>query len=212
MKKYRHIIWDWNGTLLDDVKLLRNIVNGLLAQYNMKILTEEERQELFGFPIIEYYKRMGFDFTKVSYKQICIGFTREYYQKVGECRLRDGAREVLGAISKKGLSQSILSVSEQKPLEKTVEEFRIRHFFTDIVGLEDHSGGTKLETGRKFIARRGMNPGEVLLIGDTVHDHEVACDLGVDCLLVESGCQSRRKLSGCGCQILNSLREIPSHI
>jgi phosphoglycolate phosphatase len=212
MSNFKHIIWDWNGTLLDDVKLLRDIVNSFLLQYDMNPLSEQEHQDLFGFPIKEYYIRMGFDFSRISYRQICVDFTREYYRRVEECHLREGALDLMQALDQKGLTQSILSVSEQIPLERTVKQFRIQHYFTDIVGREDHSGGSKLEMGRRFISRRGINPGKVFLVGDTVHDHEVAQDLGVSCLLVESGYQSRERLSRCGCPVMNSLREVLTHI
>ena len=209
MKQYKHIIWDWNGTLLDDVRLLREIVNGLLHRFGKQPITEEQHREMFGFPIIEYYKRMGFDFTEVTFERICIDFTGEYYNRVTECRLRKGAKKAMEAAGKMGITQSVLSVSQQSRLLKVVDHFRIGNYFTDIWGLGDHSGGTKTDLGKEYMEKRGLGKEEALFIGDTVHDFEVASELGLDCILVESGYQLRERLLGCVCPVIRDFEEIP---
>lgn len=58
----KHIIWDWNGTLLDDVGLSLEAINIVLARYNLPPLRKERYLEIFTFPVIEYYRELGFNF------------------------------------------------------------------------------------------------------------------------------------------------------
>ena len=212
MKKYQHIIWDWNGTLLDDIRLLRDIVNRILVKAGKDPLPDERHQELFEFPVIKYYTQMGFDFSKISYEQICLDFTGEYYTRFRQCRLREHAEAALEAFSQKGYTQSILSASQDTRLEGVLEFFKVRKYFKDVVGLDDHSGGTKLDSGRSYLKGTGLNPRQIVFIGDTAHDFEVAQALGSDCVLLDSGYQTRAKLLSCGCPVFDSLPSVHAHV
>ena len=61
MQKIQTIVWDWNGTLLDDVELCRHTINRLLVKRGLKRLDLEQYRRVFQFPIIEYYRKAGFD-------------------------------------------------------------------------------------------------------------------------------------------------------
>ena len=64
MNKYKHIIWDWNGTLINDVWLAVEIMNSILASRNIPLISHEKHKEMFDFPIKNYYQKLGIDFNK----------------------------------------------------------------------------------------------------------------------------------------------------
>ena len=66
---YKHIIWDWNGTLLDDAWLCVDIMDSMLKERSLGTLTLDRYQRLFEFPVIDYYRKLGFDFTKESFEK-----------------------------------------------------------------------------------------------------------------------------------------------
>ncbi|MFH0907812.1 MAG: HAD family hydrolase, partial [bacterium] len=191
--RYRHVIWDWNGTLLDDAWLCVEIMNGLLGPRGLAPLTMERYQEVFDFPVVEYYRRLGFDFQKESFEKLGTDFIVEYEKRRLECDLQPGAREALAAIERAGLTQSVLSAYRQDTLEELVDHFGLRRYFVALAGLEDHYAAGKTGNARKLIAGLPHAPREVLLIGDTVHDHEVARAIGANCVLVPCGHQSRAR-------------------
>lgn len=49
-KNIKHIIWDWNGTLFDDVDICVDNINWLLKKYNLPEITKEKYREIFTFP------------------------------------------------------------------------------------------------------------------------------------------------------------------
>ncbi len=59
------LIWDWNGTLLDDVTLCNDCLNQLLEAHGYPQRYDRAGyRELFGFPIEDYYRCAGFDFSR----------------------------------------------------------------------------------------------------------------------------------------------------
>ncbi|MEJ2616368.1 MAG: hypothetical protein P8Z35_15535 [Ignavibacteriaceae bacterium] len=78
MRKYKHIIWDWNGTLFDDVELCHNIINGLLIRNEIEEISLQRYREIFDFPVKKYYKTAGLDFNKTSFEILGKQFMDEY--------------------------------------------------------------------------------------------------------------------------------------
>ena len=208
LDRYRHVIWDWNGTLLNDVDAARLVVDAMLRRRGLPGLSRERYHELFDFPITEYYRRAGFDFVRDPFPRLADEFHVGYEASAGEMALYDGAVGALELVSEHGLKQSILSAAHQPRLEQQVELYGVREHFVGLVGIDDHHAGSKAEHSRRWLAKQDRAPGEFVMIGDTVHDHEVAADLGVDCLLVADGHQPRRRLVQCGVPVVDSLAEL----
>jgi len=208
LNSFLHVIWDWNGTLFDDAWLNMDIMNGLLRRRRLPLLTPERYQELFDFPVIEYYRRLGFDFAKESFEVLGTEFIREYERRRGECHLQPAAMRVLDAVRAAGLTQSVLSAYQHKTLEIILREFHVRDFFVHVVGGDDHYASGKVEQGRAYIRELGCQPSRVVLVGDTTHDFEVAQAMGSACLLIPSGNHSRSRLERCGVPVLDSLADV----
>ena len=61
---HTHLIWDFNGTILQDMDLGIRCTNTMLTERGLPVIPSVEAyREIFGFPIDEYYRRLGFDFV-----------------------------------------------------------------------------------------------------------------------------------------------------
>lgn len=190
-----HVIWDWNGTLLDDLELAVQAVGLVLASAGKPGITVEQYLEVFCFPIIEYYRRIGFDFDTHSFDALSMKFIESYRAGIPGCNLHAGARELLAELQRNNISQSVLSAAHQDDLNTLLVHFDVRQFFDRVYGLPDHYAASKIERGRELIAAAGIPLSETVLIGDTDHDLEVGNELGVDVLLLTGGHQSHPRLS-----------------
>jgi phosphoglycolate phosphatase len=208
LSKYKHIVWDWNGTLLDDSSLCVGILNEMLAARGMGPVTIEEYRRCFDFPVIDYYRKLGFDFERESYEAVAKEFIDAYDERRFTCRLQENAEAVVRKIAGTGMEQSILSAYQQPRLEEVVEHFGMRKYFKVLSGLSDDYAHSKVESGMRLPKRLGCRPQELLLIGDTTHDNEVATAMGADCILIVSGHQDRARLDRGGGQVLDSLAEL----
>ena len=212
MKQYKHIIWDWNGTLFDDAHICVEILNTMMAKRGLQSITLENYRKEFGFPVVDFYKMRGFDFEQEDFDEAANEYISLYNNNLSQCALRENAIEVLKAIEQAGLKQSILSAYHQKLLEQIVEQTGIRHFFESLSGLNDYYANCKIDLGKKLIEGLGLDVGQILLIGDTVHDFDVSKEIGCDCVLLTGGHQSRGRLEKCGVKIFESIGQLKQYL
>ena len=185
--RYRHIIWDWNGTLIDDLDVCIEVMNGLLARRDLPLLNRERYHALFGFPVRDYYASLGFDLSGDGFERLSVEFISAYDSRRWDCRLHKGAPEILSAVTRAGATQSILSAYRRETLVEIVGHFGLAHHFMRLMGLDNIFAHSKEELGRAWIAELGVPPAEVLMVGDTLHDLDVARHMGADCVLVAVG-------------------------
>lgn len=208
IEKYKHIIWDWNGTIINDVDLCVELINWLLKEKNLKTITKEEYKNVFTIPVKNYYAALGFDFEDEPFEIIGKRWMDEYERRKFECKVYDGVIDVMEKINKLGIGQSILSAYSQHTLEEMVEHFGLTKYFSHIIGLDNIYAAGKLHLGKDLMKRLGNGKGETLLIGDTEHDYEVATEIGADCILSSNGHQRKEKLEKLGAIVLNSVAEL----
>ena len=208
MFPYKHIMWDWNGTLVNDSWLSVKIINQVLSRRQMPLIDHEEYLRLFGFPVSDYYLRLGFNFEVESFEKIGTEFIEGYEASKYTVSLQDHAVDVIQNLKAKGVSHSILSAYKQETLDELVQHFEIDKLFVKIVGLDNHFAESKVENGIRWMAELGLKASEVLFVGDTEHDHEVADAIGVDCVLIPDGHQNRETISKTGATILDKITDI----
>lgn len=208
MRPIRHVIWDWNGTLFDDAWLCVEVMNELLAAREMPALTPARYADIFDFPVIRYYERLGFDFSSEPFEEVGLEFIRRYQSRRLEPELRRDAREVLSALSEQGIGHSVLSAYQHEALIELLERLSIADDFLHILGIDDHYAAGKTSQGRDLLRRLDVPREEILLVGDTLHDAEVARALGVHCCLIPSGNQSSDRLRSAGVPLLGGLHDL----
>ncbi len=209
--KYTYCIWDFNGTILDDVELGIYSVNILLEEQGLPaIKSKEEYREQFDFPIIDYYKKLGFDFEKSSYDILAERWVELYLSNLDKAPLFEGVLRALDFFEQKGISQTVLSASEQNMLNNQLEGLGISERFEEILGIDNIYGDSKLSVAKAWRKRHPED--RAIFIGDTVHDVETAKLLGADCFLIASGHQSYERLCLTDAKIFHSIGELIRHL
>ncbi len=200
---FDHVIWDWNGTLMNDVDIALASLNVMLTENNLPIKTVTEYKELFGFPIRSYYEKVGFDLQKLSFEKLCERFIDEYNNKRAKtANLFDGISDLLSEI-KKIKTQSILSAAEQNHLFEMTDHFELTHHFHHRFGINDFYASSKIDRGHELISHSKITADNTILIGDTDHDFEVAQALGISCLLISDGHQSEHRLQALTANVIS---------
>ena len=213
-KNYNHIIWDWNGTLFNDVKLCAGIMNLLLTQESLPNISIQKYKAIFTFPVIEYYKIAGHTFKRNSFEVLGKQFMDEYEIRKNDCRLFPEVPEILADLHSKKISQHLLSAYEQNSLNSILKFFVIENYFKYIVGLNNIYAGGKLHLAQDLLKKIHSNrpAGNILLIGDTIHDYEVAKEINADCILVSHGHQDEERLLKLGIPVVKDIIELSDKI
>lgn len=199
------IIWDWNGTLLNDLELCLQSINALLDKRKLPLLNRDSYKEVFSFPVKNYYEAIGFDFEKEDFEIPAKEFINLYNSGLSRCPLQSAARDVLSLFRKNSARQFILSAMQQTMLIQNLKHNRIFHLFEGIAGLDDHYAVSKIGRGRQLISEFNMRREKTWMVGDTDHDYEVSKALGIHCILVADGHQSAERLKKTGATVVKNL-------
>jgi len=209
-KNYNHIIWDWNGTLFNDVELCADVMNLLLTQESLPNISIKKYKEIFTFPVIEYYKIAGHTFERKSFEVLGKQFMVEYETRKITCDLFPGVIELLMWLKSRNIQQHLLSAYEQNSLNNILKYFAINNYFQDIVGLDNIYAGGKAHLAKNLAMKIRSNgaAGNILLIGDTIHDYEVAKEINSDCILLTHGHQDEERLLKLGIPVAKDFSEL----
>lgn len=202
MSKYKYILWDWNGTLIDDMSANLVVINNLLAKRGLPILTQEKYRQIFRFPIIDFYRDAGFNVTGIDYEKLVVDYQIAYSEQKEKIKLMDNAELVLRTIQRASIEQLILSASSHDAIMDQIINYNIYSYFISILSLTNAYAYGKMDIAKHWILETGIDPNSILIIGDTLHDYEVATELGCDCLLISKGhqdLQSVRHTFSCNC-------------
>lgn len=192
--RYKNVVWDWNGTLLDDVEAGVNTLNDMLGRRGMPLLSVQNYRDLFGFPVEDFYRKVGFDLVGESMHELSVDFVETYERFGQQVDLNPQAGAVLEGLQQRGVRQYILSALREDLLQKMIGDLSIGKYFERACGSGDIYASGKIERGRRMLATCRIRPEETLMVGDTVHDAEVAHALGFDCMLFAGGHNSERRL------------------
>lgn len=206
--KYKDVIWDWNGTLINDATLCADVLDFMMRSRGLGGIRLEEYRENFRFPISDFYKDMGFDLSSSNFEEIGAEFILQYNERRFKCSLHDGAGKCIAKLKSIGVRQSILSASQKDDLATAIKHFGISEYFEETSGLNHIYATSKAALGLEHIKRLGADRKRTLMVGDTEHDAAVANVMGVDCVLIDKGHYSRRRLLSLGFPVVSSHDEI----
>ena len=210
--RYKHIIWDWNGTLLDDRWLCVEGINQALIKRDLPIISEHQYRKIFTFPVKEYYKKLGFDFDNEPFEVAGDEFVDYYGKNFHKAKLQKGSRTLLSEIQSKSISQSILSAAMENYLKSWIYAHKLEIYFSEIVGIDNQYAGGKIQEGIKLINKLPFKSEDIALIGDTNHDSDVAEELNVNCILIDHGHVDSKRLKKTGRTVISNLMDIINHI
>ena len=205
--KYTHLIWDINGTIMDDVKAGIDSVNQMLSERSLPIIPSVEAyRDIFDFPIEEYYRSLGFDFVKEPYEVLAPIWVELYEKNSKSSPLCLGAAETMAAAKERGVRQIVLSACEIGMLRRNLASYGVLDYFDEVIGLDNIHAQNKIALAEFW--RENNSTAKALLVGDTDHDFETTSAIKADCVLYSGGHQSEERLLLLGCPVIGELTEL----
>ena len=212
LNRIEHVLWDWNGTLIDDAEYCSKIIAGLLYKHGLRELSFEEYRDYFCFPVERFYEKLGLKGRGVSFEETSKSFIEEYEKGWKDCFLHNNAEYILKEFYNLGIKQSIITAGDKRLIGNYVSHFGISHYFESLVGTENILAAGKIEAARRYVSNAGLDGSNVVVIGDTLHDAEVAKEIGADILLYANGHNSELRLSLSNAVIIKDLGEVSGYV
>jgi len=191
MSAPKWIVWDWNGTLLDDTAAALNAFNAQLVMRGCKPTTLDFYRAHFAFPVKPFYALCGIDLANEDWDRIA----REYHEAYAK-EPKALNREAIAALERAkqaGVRQCVLSALKQNLLDAAIDAAGIRGYFDYVYGSDNLDGASKMDRAAELIGCL-MHSDDIVMIGDSIHDKEVADALGVRCILCATGSHSANRL------------------
>lgn len=204
----KYLVLDFNGTVLDDLDVCIEAENRTIEHYGLDRapLTREEYLDIFTFPVKDYYEAVGFDWNRYSYEEVGAYWFSWYRKLRDKYKVFDGVTDICKRNHELGNSNILLSASSKVELLQQLKELNISEYFDEVLGIDNIYAGSKLDVGLNWVKDKDVN--ECLMIGDTLHDYEVAQGMGIRCVLVANGHQSKEKLLQYCDEVYDDIREV----
>jgi phosphoglycolate phosphatase-like HAD superfamily hydrolase len=205
----KHIVWDWNGTLLDDNDAMLAAVNAVCAHFGHEPISLDHWREVFSRPLVPCYERLlGRSLTAADWDVLDLLYHQTYRDWLGTTRLAPGVPSELLRWAAAGGSQSLLSMWHHHELVPLVEEHRLTSLFMRVDGLRTtHGGGSKSGHLAAHLAAQHLDPATVLVIGDVLDDATAAAAVGTQCVLLATGVMPERKLRATGMPVASTVAD-----
>jgi len=198
------VIWDWNGTLVDDIALTVRINNEVFDHYGYRHTDVETYRRIFRFPVRAYYRDLGV--TDENFIAVADEWAAGYRGGFSACKLYDDAVETVRRFHEAGCRQVILSASKRDVLLEQVALYPgLNGMFDEILGIDNIYADGKTGLAREYLRSGRLDPADAVFLGDTCHDAEVADAIGVRCILISRGHQCEDVLKTAGKEIVPSL-------
>ncbi|MGB7861645.1 MAG: HAD hydrolase-like protein [Acidimicrobiia bacterium] len=206
--KRRHIVWDWNGTLLDDLPVVIEAANVSLGQYGEGPIDEDDYRNHFTRPIRAFYDSL-FDrpVTDMEWHGLNDKFHDEYYSRVDHAHLTIDTIDALNRVEMEGWGQSLLSMSPQEWLLDVVGRKGVAQRFSLIDGLRGPTGGLKATHLAQHLETQDLDPAATVVVGDTPDDAVAARHVGAQPILYDGGSHHLPTLKGMGAPVAHTLVE-----
>lgn len=136
--------------------------------------------------------------------------SREFHQGYQQYfqGLHVGAKELLEELQQQGIPQVLLSSSNQNVILRDTRRLEVCQYFDAILGAEDYHAGSKVQRGLTWISQQPYKPGNVVMVGDTLHDFETAQAMGIQCILFSGGHQGKAELHEAGVPVVDDFQAL----
>lgn len=204
----RHIVWDWNGTLLDDLHVVIEAANVSLGQLGAGPIDEDGYRNHFTRPVRAFYDSLfGRLVTDPEWDLLNDTFHTEYYARVDRAHLTVDTLTALDHTDRHGWGQSLLSMSPQDWLADVVGRKGVTGRFTLVDGLDGVTGGHKAAHLQEHLDSQGLDPTQTVVVGDTPDDAVAARTVGAHPILYNGGSHHLPHLETMQAPIAHSLVE-----
>lgn len=205
--KYKNIMWDWNGTLMDDVGIALEAVNIMLKRRGLPCITIAQYYDYIDTPIIRFYERC-FDMTKDDESTLLPEFQMLYAELSGHLPENSDTYDAVSKLHSLGVRQFVVSSSEINILNHWIEKYKITNFIEGVTGADNLCAESKVGRAKQMMKKFSLRAEDTVFIGDTLHDLETATAIGTSCILVTYGHSSPDENKKTGCFTADSLDEI----
>lgn len=176
----RNLIFDWSGTLVDDLGPVIEATNAVLTRHGLPAMDRESFRRSFRLPYREFYHELLPD-VPIEDLEAC--FRPAFDNAQSPVTVLPYTREKLDWCARHGVRCFVLTSMDADAFERQLDHFGLRHHFeATYAGVVD-----KREVIHHILRTHDLKPAQTAFVGDMTHDVETARHGGVASIAVLTG-------------------------
>lgn len=185
---FRNFIFDWSGTLADDLSRVLDATNAVFRHYGLDEMDKGEFRAKFRLPYPDFYAEVLPDVELGELEDV---FRGGFDLSPARVTLLPHAREFMEYCRERGIRCFALTSVDKKAFRHQVTDLQMEPYFEAI-----YSGVlNKREVIHSLLETHRLRPDETAFIGDMTHDVETAASAGLTSIAVLTGYQNAAQLS-----------------
>ncbi len=194
-KKYQLIVFDWDGTVMDSTAVIATSIQSACRDLGLPVPSDEAARHVIGMGLVQALQHAVPEAPEHMYEPLADRYRHYFLSQDQSIPLFAGAHETIEELHDAGYALAVATGKSRKGLERVLDSSGLRRYF--------HASRTADETFSKphpamlqeLMDELGMKPEEVLMVGDTTHDLQMAINAGVDAVGVTHGAHPEEQLS-----------------
>ena len=208
--KYRVIVFDWDGTLVDSTQRIVDSMQQASREVGLRVVPDAAVQNIIGLGLPEALKTVWPEINAVQLEAMRQVYARFFVSdsQVG-MDFFPGARRLLDGLLKKGYLLAVATGKSRKGLNRLLLDLKVGHLFATTRCADETRSKPDPLMLEEIMAELSVSPSEVLMIGDTTYDLDMAHAAGIESVAMGHGAHDEGQLLACGPRtICHSIAEL----
>ncbi|MCS4534081.1 HAD-IIIA family hydrolase [Neisseria montereyensis] len=210
----RLIIFDWDGTLADTTVPIITTMQQTFIECGLPEPKAETVRALIGFNLSTMIRRLAPEADLDLQEKIAQVYTRHYLNPNNHnMKLFDSAIPCLQTLRAQGYWLAVATGKGRAGLDKAIKQTQTADFWLATICADESLSKPAPDMVLRLCDELGVDKAEAVVVGDTVHDLQMAANAGVRAIAVSTGAHSVEQLRQENClAILDDLSELPPFI
>jgi phosphoglycolate phosphatase len=192
---YDLVIFDWDGTLMDSTRLISTSLQSACRDVGCAVPTEEEALYVIGLNMTDTFARVVPGLDEDGRRRLAERYRHHFLAREDEAPLFEGVREMLFELRGRGRRLAVATGKARRGLDRALDATGLKPWFEATRCADE--GFAKPHPGMLLVLLEmtGVDPARALMVGDTIHDLELAANAGVDAIAVSYGAHGEELLA-----------------
>ena len=190
----KHVVFDWNGTLVADTKLVWRADNHVIKSYGGKKVPFNQYGRHSFKSAFDYYASYGADKNKMKVREVGRIQNSFYEERSEKLRTRKGARFFLEWLKENKIKSIIVSNHTRKGIHKQLGRLGLTDYFSHVFAHNEECGFVKSKSKfsklNHYFKKINLNPQNSLILGDAGEELSAGRRLGMVSVAMLGGVHS----------------------
>jgi len=192
---YQLLIFDWDGTLMDSTRLIASCLQNACRDLDLAVPEFADAKYVIGLGLAETVRYVAPSLNEDGARRLVERYRHHFLAREHEAPLYNGVREMLADLHGRGKRLAIATGKARRGLERALDSTGLRPWFEATRCADEGFAKPHPDMLRVLLECTGVDPGGALMVGDTIHDLDLAVNAGIEAVAVSYGAHDETLLA-----------------